>query len=59
MLSKKALTLINLVFGKKSNIQFPAATAKEIVKIREWTEKQIKKTEKDKPQKLTKFKKNG
>ena len=42
MLSKKALTLINLVFGTESNIQFPAATANEIVEIREWAEKKIK-----------------
>jgi len=42
MLSKKALELINLVFGKESNIQFPAATAESIVEIREWAEKKIK-----------------
>ena len=42
MLSKKALTLINLVFGTESNIQFPAATANEIVEIREWVEKEVK-----------------
>ncbi len=49
MLSKKALTLINLVFGTESNIQFPAATANEIVEIREWANKEIKeKIEKEK-----------
>ena len=49
MLSKKALTLINLVFGTESNIQFPAATANEIVEIIEWANKEIKeKIEKEK-----------
>ena len=45
MLSKKALELINLVFGKESNIQFPAATAETIVEIRKWAEEKIKEDE--------------
>ena len=45
MLSKKALELINLVFGIESNIQFPAATAESIVEIRKWAEEKIKEDE--------------
>ena len=45
MLSKKALILIELVFGKESNIQFPAATAEEIVEIKKWVREKIKEEE--------------
>lgn len=57
MLSIKALKLIKLIFGKESNLQFPAAVAEEIIEIRKWAEKQTEKEEKqtekiekDKPQ---------
>jgi hypothetical protein len=41
MLSKQALNIVLQVFGEKSNWQFPAGVANEILEIRQWAKAQL------------------